>query len=61
MRLLAIATLLTVTAIPALAQPPRQLTPEETKALIEKRETIEKQLEDIAIIDRKVIGTVLLV
>ena len=38
-----------------LAQPPRQqLSPEETKALIEKREAIEKQLEDIAIIDRKV-------
>src|SRR5271155_2823061 len=42
-------------AIPAFAQPPRQpLTPEETKALIEKRAAIEKQLEDIAIIDRKV-------
>jgi uncharacterized protein len=42
-------------AISVLAQGPRQpLTPEETKALIEKRESIEKQLEDIAIIDRKV-------
>jgi uncharacterized protein len=41
--------------VPALAQGPRQqLTPEETKALIEKRQSIEKQLEDIAIIDRKV-------
>ena len=30
------------------------LTPEERKALIEKRESIEKQLEDVAIIDRKV-------
>ncbi len=41
--------------ISSLAQGPRQaLTPEETKALIEKRESIEKQLEDIAIIDRKV-------
>ena len=41
--------------VSALAQGPRQqLTPEETKALIEKREAIEKQLEDIAIIDRKV-------
>ena len=55
MRLLAVSTLLAVTAIPALAQPPRQsLSPEETKALIEKREAIEKQLEDVAIIDRKV-------
>src|SRR5580693_7505720 len=54
MRLLALATLLTLT-IPASAQGPRQqLTPEQTKALIEKRESIEKQLEDIAIIDRKV-------
>jgi putative CocE/NonD family hydrolase len=54
MRLLALATLLTLT-LPALAQGPRQqLTPEETKALIEKRASIEKQLEDIAIIDRKV-------
>ncbi len=41
--------------ISSLAQGPRQaLTPDETKALIEKRELIEKQLEDIAIIDRKV-------
>ncbi len=41
--------------ISSLAQGPRPaLTPEETKALIEKRESIEKQLEDIAIIDRKV-------
>jgi uncharacterized protein len=40
---------------PAIAQAPRApLTPEQTKALIEKRESIEKQLEDIAIIDRKV-------
>src|SRR6201998_2884616 len=47
--------LLCAIAIPGLAQGPRQpLTPEETKALIEKRESIEKQLEDIAIIDRKV-------
>ena len=50
----AVALACTVT-IPALAQGPRQqLTPEETKALIAKRESIEKQLEDIAIIDRKV-------
>ncbi|HTD96663.1 MAG TPA: CocE/NonD family hydrolase, partial [Edaphobacter sp.] len=34
--------------------PRQQLTPEQTKALIEKRQTIEKQLEDIAIIDRKI-------
>jgi hypothetical protein len=41
--------------IPAFTQGPRQqLTPEETKALIAKRESIEKQLEDIASIDRKV-------
>jgi uncharacterized protein len=54
MRLLALLTLITVAAS-SLAQGPRQsLTPEETKALIEKRESIEKQLEDIAIIDRKV-------
>jgi putative CocE/NonD family hydrolase len=54
MRLLALASLLTL-AIPTIAQGPRQqLTPEQTKALIEKRESIEKQLEDIAIIDRKV-------
>jgi uncharacterized protein len=39
----------------ALAQGPRPaLSTEETKALIEKREAIEKQLEDIPIIDRKV-------
>ena len=47
--------LLCVLTVPALAQGPRQqLTPEETKALIDKRQAIEKQLEDIAIIDRKV-------
>jgi uncharacterized protein len=39
---------------PALAQQRPQLTPEQTKALIEKRQSIEKQLEDIAIVDRKV-------
>jgi X-Pro dipeptidyl-peptidase (S15 family) len=54
MRLLALATLLTLT-LSTLAQGPRQqLTPEQTKALIEKRAAIERQLEDIAIIDRKV-------
>jgi len=51
---LALATVVTLT-FPTLAQGPRQqLTPEQTKALIEKRESIEKQLEDVAIIDRKV-------
>jgi putative CocE/NonD family hydrolase len=55
MRLPAACTLLFALAPFALAQAPRpQLTPEQTKALIEKREAIEKQLEDIAIIDRKV-------
>ena len=43
---------ITITAF-AQAQRP-QLTPEETKALIEKHAAIEKELEDIAIIDRKV-------
>jgi len=39
----------------ALAQGPRpQLTPEQTKDLIEKREAIEKELESVAIVDRKV-------
>ena len=47
--------LLCALTVSALAQGPRQqLTPEETRALIEKRQSIEKQLEDIAIIDRKV-------
>jgi len=32
----------------------QNLTPEQRKALIEKRESIEKELEDVAIIDRKV-------
>jgi uncharacterized protein len=50
-----IPVLLSAVLVPALAQGPRQqLTPEQTKALIEKRESIEKQLEDIAVIDRKV-------
>ena len=52
MRLSALCTLLAITAL-AVAQRP-QLTPEQTKALIAKREAIEKQLEDVAIIDRKV-------
>ena len=39
----------------SLAQrPPQNLTPEQTAALIAKREATEKQLEDIAVIDRKV-------
>src|SRR5438046_5989532 len=56
MRLCLSAVIIACTiTVSALAQGPRQqLTPEETKALIEKRESIEKQLEDIAIIDRKV-------
>jgi uncharacterized protein len=54
MRLFALAIIFSLT-LSAAAQAPRQpLTPEETNALIEKREAIEKQLEDIAIIDRKV-------
>src|ERR1700735_794050 len=48
-------SILYVLTAPILAQGPRQqLTPAQTKALIEKRESIEKELEDIAIIDRKV-------
>src|SRR5438445_12704104 len=56
MRLCLSAVIIACTiTVSALAQGPRQqLTPEETKILIEKRESIEKQLEDIAIIDRKV-------
>jgi putative CocE/NonD family hydrolase len=55
MRLSALTALfLTLTPL-VFAQGPRpQLSPEETKALIEKRESIEKHLEDVAIIDRKV-------
>ena len=54
LRYSAVALLCALT-VPALAQGPRQqLTPEEIKSLIEKRQSIEKQLEDIAIIDRKV-------
>ena len=52
--LLALLPLCAIT-LSSFAQGPRQaLSPEETKALIEKRESLEKQLEDIAIIDRKV-------
>ena len=55
MRLLAVTAILFSITPLVLAQGPRpQLSPEETKALIEKREAIEKQLEDVAIIDRKV-------
>ena len=54
MRLLVLSALVTLT-LPTIAQGPRpQLSPAETKALIEKRESIEKDLESIAIIDRKV-------
>jgi len=52
---LSVSVLLCALTIPAFAQGPRQqLSPEETEALIAKREAIEKQLECIAIIDRKV-------
>ncbi len=55
MRLYAATALLLAVTPLALPQAPRPpLTPEQTKALIEKREAIEKQLEDVAIIDRKV-------
>jgi uncharacterized protein len=55
MRLSAVAALILAITPLVFAQAPRQLlTPEQTKALIEKREAIEKQLEDVAIIDRKV-------
>jgi uncharacterized protein len=54
MRLLTLATLIAITASSSAQGPRQNLSPEETKALIEKRESIEKQLEDIAIIDRKV-------
>ena len=40
--------------LPALAQRRAPLTPEETAALITKREGIEQQLEAVAVIDRKV-------
>ncbi len=54
LRFLALLSLCAIT-LSSFAQGPRQaLTPEETKTLIEKRESIEKQLEGIAIIDRKV-------
>ena len=56
MRLCPSALALLCTLIfPAFVQAQRpQLTHEEAEALIEKRASIEKQLEDIAIIDRKV-------
>jgi uncharacterized protein len=50
-----VPAVLCLLSVPILAQGPRQqLTPAQTHALIEKRESIEKQLEDVAIIDRKV-------
>ena len=50
-----VPAVLCLLTVPILAQGPRQqLTPAQTHALIEKRESIEKQLEDVAIIDRKV-------
>ena len=54
MRLLALATLFAIAPLAIAQRPQQNLTPEQTKALIAKRESIEKQLEDIAIIDRKV-------
>jgi uncharacterized protein len=49
------AAALVLCCLPLAAQRPQQnLTPEERAALISKREAIEKQLEDIAIVDRKV-------
>jgi uncharacterized protein len=54
MRLFTLVTLVSLT-VSAIAQGPRQqLTPEQTRELIQKRESIEKQLEEVAIIDRKV-------
>jgi uncharacterized protein len=55
MRLSALMALFLALTPIAFSQSPRpQLSPEETKALVEKREYIEKQLEEVAIIDRKV-------
>ncbi|HEY6375048.1 MAG TPA: CocE/NonD family hydrolase, partial [Edaphobacter sp.] len=54
MRLFALATLFAIAPLAIAQRPQQNLTPEQTKALIEKRESIEKQLEDIAIIDRKI-------
>ena len=54
MRLLALATLFALAPVAIAQRPQQNLTPEQTKALIAKRESIEKQLEDIAIIDRKI-------
>ncbi len=54
MRLLALATLFALAPVAIAQRPQQNLTPEQTKALIAKRQSIEKQLEDIAIIDRKV-------
>lgn len=53
---IAVSTLLLAAAPAVLAQGPRQqnLTPEQRQELIEKREAIERELESIAIIDRKV-------
>jgi predicted acyl esterase len=49
-----IATLCSAAALPSFAQQRPQLTPEQTAVLITKREGIEKELEDIAVVDRKV-------
>ena len=55
MRLRIAVSALALSALPAVAQrTPPNLTPEQTRALIQKREDIEKQLEDVATIDRKI-------
>ncbi len=54
MRLFALATLFAIAPLVIAQRPQQNLTPEQTKALIAKREAIEKELEDVAIIDRKI-------
>ncbi len=49
-----VASVLTLIPVLAPAQRPQALTPEQTQALIARRQETEKQLEDIAVIDRKV-------
>ncbi len=51
---LAALALLAAPCLPAKGQRQQSMTPEQTKALIAKREDLEKQLEAIAVIDRKV-------
>lgn len=55
MRLRIAVSALALSTLPAFTQrTPPNLTPEQTRALIGKREDIEKQLEEIATIDRKI-------